>query len=100
MSDKVVIERDEMDRLVLMRLDLDRYETQLIPDLRQETLALHHALRRLVAAVREAEHPLELEATTSHRGALLDAERLLVEPEQRLEEPTAGGQRRRDGRRQ
>jgi hypothetical protein len=100
MSDKVVIERDEMDRLVLMRMDLDRYEAQLIPDLQQERLALYHALRRLVEAVREAEHLLKLEATTSHRAALRDAERLLVDLEQRREEPTGGGQRRRDARRE
>jgi len=100
MSDKVVIERDEMDRLVLMQMDLDRYEAQLIPDLQQETLALHHALRRLVEAVREAEHLLNLEATTRHRGALRQAERLLVDLAQRREEPTSGGQGWRDARRQ
>jgi hypothetical protein len=80
-------------------VDLDRYEAQLIPDLQQETLALHHALRRLVEAVREAEHLLKLEATTSHRGALREAERLLVDLEQHREEPTCG-QRRRDARRE
>jgi hypothetical protein len=99
MSDMVVVERDDMDRLVLMRMDLDRYEAQLIPDLQQERLALYHALGRLVEAVREAEHLLKLEATTSHRGALHPAERLLVDLEQRREEPT-GGQRRRDARRE
>ena len=93
MSDKVVIERDEMDRLVLMRMDLDRYEAQLIPELQQEALALYHALRRLVEAVGEAEHLLKLEATTSHRGALLEAERLLAELEQRRED--AAWRRRR-----
>jgi hypothetical protein len=85
MSEEVVIERHDMDRLVLMRMDLDRYEAQLIPDLQQETLALYHALRRLVGAVREAEHLLKLEATISHRGALRAAERLLVDVEQRRE---------------
>jgi hypothetical protein len=98
MSDKVVVERGEMDGLVMMRLDLDRYEAQLIPDLQQEVLALHHALRRLVEAVREAEHLLSLEATKSHRGALRDAERLLAEPRRSHEEPTAGGLGRRDAR--
>jgi hypothetical protein len=87
MSDRVVIERDEMDRIVLMRMDLDRYEAQLIPDLQQETLALHHALRRLVEAVREAEHLLNLEATASHRGALRGAERLLADLELRDQDP-------------
>jgi len=86
MSEKVVVERDEKSRLVLMQMDLDRYEAQLIPDLQQATLALHHALRRLVEAVREAEHLLKLEATTGHRAALHDAERLLADLEQGREE--------------
>ncbi len=80
MTEKIVVDRNEMNRLVLMRMDLDRYEAQLIPDLQQENLALHHALRRLVEAVREAEQLLGLEATKGHRGALHDAERLLGEP--------------------
>jgi hypothetical protein len=54
----------------------------------------------VVEAVREAEHLLKLEATTSYRGALRDAERFLVDLEQRPEEPTGGGQRRRDASRQ
>ena len=99
MSDGVVIERDEMDRLVLMRMDLDRDEAQLVPDLQHETLDLHHALRRLVEAIPKAESLLKLEATSSHRGALRDAGRLLGDLEQRREEPTGDGQRRRDARR-
>jgi hypothetical protein len=79
LSEKVVVDRSEMDRLVLMRVDLDRYEAQLIPDLQQEVLALRHSLRRLVEAVQEAEGELGLEATKGHRGALRDAQRLLVE---------------------
>lgn len=79
MSEKVVVDRSEMDRLVLMRVDLDRYEAQLIPDLRQEVLALRHTLRRLVEAVQDAERVLSLEASKGHRGALRDAQRLLEE---------------------
>jgi hypothetical protein len=84
MRDKVIVGRQEMDRLVLMRMDLDRYEAQLIPDLQQENLALRHALRRLIEAVVEAESVLSLEATKSHRGALHNAERLLAEPQRSL----------------
>jgi hypothetical protein len=84
MIDEVVVRRDEMDRLVLMRMDIDRYEAQLIPDLQQEALALRHALRRLVEAVVQAEHVLHLEATKNHRGALHAAERLLAEPQRSL----------------
>lgn len=79
MRDKVVIDSDEMDRFVLMRMDLDRYEAQLIPDLQYDVLTLHHVLRRLVEAVEEAEQSLDLEASTSHRGALHEAQRLLEE---------------------
>lgn len=81
MSEKVVIDRDELDRLVLMRMDLNRYEAQLIPDLQQEVDALRHTLRRLVDAVQGAEQLISLEATTeSLRSALHDAQRLLAEP--------------------
>lgn len=81
MSERVVMGREDVDRLVLMRLDLDRYEAQLIPDLQQEALALRNALSRLVTAVQEAEAVLNLEATTGHRGALRSAERLLAGPD-------------------
>ena len=79
MSERVLVERDEMDRMVAMRMDLDRYEAQLIPDLQQEVLALHHALRRLVEAVEAAGDRFGLEATTSQRGALHEAQRLIEE---------------------
>lgn len=77
MSEKVVVDRDEMERLLLMRMDLDRYEAQLIPDLYKENLALRNALRRLVEAVQEAEQQVSPEARKSHRGVLHDAQRLL-----------------------
>lgn len=80
MSDRVIIDRDEMDRLVLMRMDLDRYEAQLIPDLQQEVVALRNALRAVVEAVQEEEQRLDLVATGSHRSALDEAQRLLGEP--------------------
>ena len=79
MSEKVVVGRDEMDRLVLMRMDLDRYEAQLIPDLYQENLVLRNALQRLLEAVQEADLQATLEASDRHRGALHDAQRLLAE---------------------
>ncbi len=79
MSDKVVVDRDEMDRLVLMRIDLDRYEAQLIPDLYKENGALRKALQRLVEAVQEADQQVSLEANNRHRGALDDAQQLLGE---------------------
>lgn len=42
--------QDEVDRLVSMRMDLDRYEGQLIPDLQQLVFDLTRALKGLVAA--------------------------------------------------
>lgn len=42
--------RDEVDRLVMMRMDLDRYEGQLIPDLQQQVFDLTRALKGLVPA--------------------------------------------------
>jgi hypothetical protein len=79
MSEKVVVGREEMDRLVLMRMDLDRYEAQLIPDLYQENLALRNALQRLLEVVQEADLQVTLEASDRRRGALHDAQRLLGE---------------------
>jgi hypothetical protein len=79
MADRMIVDGDEMNRLVLMRMDLDRYEAQLIPDLQHDVHTLHHTLRRLVEAVEEAEHALDLEASTSHRTALHEAQRLLEE---------------------
>ena len=79
MSERVVVGREEMDRLVLMRMDLDRYEAQLIPDLYQENLALRHALQRLLEVVQEADPPVTVEASDRRLGALHDAQRLLGE---------------------
>jgi hypothetical protein len=79
-TDRVVIDRAEMDRLLLMRMDLDRYEAQLIPDLQQEVVALRHALRNLVEAVQDAERTPRLESKVSHHAALREARRLLAEP--------------------
>ena len=85
MSEKVVIDREELDRLVLMRMDLDRYEAQLIPDLQQEVDALRNALRRLVDAVQGTDRLSSLKATAeSHHSALHDAQRLLAEPRTHL----------------
>lgn len=49
-GDRIVMARDEVDRMVLMKMDLDRYEAQLIPDLQQAVFDLTRALKGLVAA--------------------------------------------------
>ena len=43
-ANKVVVGRDEMDRLIIMRLDVDRYENETIPNLQLHALALRKAL--------------------------------------------------------
>ena len=45
--------RDEVDRVILMKMDLDRYEAQLIPDLQQRVLDLTRALKGMVVAAED-----------------------------------------------
>ena len=47
---RMLISKDEMDGMVLMKMDLDRYEAQLIPDLQQRVIDLTRALKAMVAA--------------------------------------------------
>lgn len=63
--------RDEVDRFVLMRLDLDRYEAQLIPDLQQQVLDLTRALKGMVAAADDV-------SVANREEALAAARRLLA----------------------
>lgn len=72
-SGSVVMARDEIDRLVLMRMDLDRYEGQLIPDLQQQVLDLTRALKLLVAASGETNVANRNEALDNARRALIRA---------------------------
>lgn len=90
MSEKVVVGRDEMDRLVLMRMDLDRYEAQLIPDLYEEIHALRNALRRLVQVIQEGDTPVSPDACNRHSAVLHDAERLLGERSEHSRKPAGG----------
>ncbi len=50
---RVVMDRDDVDRMIMMRMDLDRYEAQLIPDLHERVRNLTLALQGLVAAARD-----------------------------------------------
>ena len=43
-ANKSVVGRDEMDRLVMMRLDVDRYENETIPKLQLQAVLLREAL--------------------------------------------------------
>ena len=71
---RVVMDRDDVDRMIMMRMDLDRYEAQLIPDLHERVRNLTLALQGLVAAARDL-NPNNLEE------ALAIAQRLLAREE-------------------
>ena len=70
MTARISIDRDEMDRLVLMRMDVDRYEAQLIPDLTARVQDLTQALEILLAAAADASPSNLLEAMARARRAL------------------------------
>lgn len=70
-SGRILMSRDEVDRFVLMRLDLDRYEAQLIPDLQQQVLDLTRALKGMVAAADDV-------SVANREEALAAARRLLA----------------------
>jgi hypothetical protein len=69
-NSKIVMARDELDRLVMMRMDLDRYEAQLIPDLQQQVLDLTRALKGLVAASGDTSRANQEEALDRARRVL------------------------------
>jgi hypothetical protein len=69
----VLMPRDEVDRLVSMRMDLDRYEAQLIPDLQQLVFDLTRALKGLVAASGDMSVANREEALAGARRALAQA---------------------------
>lgn len=66
----VQMPRDEVDRLVLMRMDLDRYEAQMIPDLQQRVLDLTRALKSLVASAGDSSLANRAEALATARRVL------------------------------
>jgi hypothetical protein len=70
MRARVSIDQEEMDRLVLMRMDVDRYEAQLIPDLHARVHELTQALELLLAAVADASGSNLLEAVARANRAL------------------------------
>ena len=59
---RILMAWDEVDRMVLMKMDLDRYEAQLIPDLEQQVFNLTRALKALVAAAGDLSHANQAEA--------------------------------------
>jgi hypothetical protein len=51
MSNRISLNREEVDRMILLGMDADRYQTQVIPDLQQRVFDLTRALKDLVGAV-------------------------------------------------
>ena len=51
MSNRISLDREEVDRLILLGMDFDRYQTQVIPDLQQRVGELTRVLADLVGAV-------------------------------------------------
>jgi hypothetical protein len=43
-ADKVLVGRDEVDQLIMMRQDVDRYENETIPKLQLQAVLLRQAL--------------------------------------------------------
>lgn len=69
--------RPKVDRSVLMGTELDRYGTELIPDLRHQVLDLTRALKTLVAADGDRSEANRAEALAAARRALERAENQL-----------------------
>ncbi len=70
MNGRILLAREEVDRMVLMKMDLDRYEAQLIPELQQRVLDLTRALKALVAAAGDASLSNRDEALSTARRVL------------------------------
>jgi hypothetical protein len=51
MSNRISLDREEVDRMLLLGMDADRYQTQVVPDLQQRVIDLTRALKDLVRAV-------------------------------------------------
>jgi hypothetical protein len=51
MSNRISLEREEVERMILLGMDADRYQTQVVPDLQQRVSDLTRALKDLVGAV-------------------------------------------------
>jgi len=54
MTNRISLDREAVDRMILIGMDVDRYQTQVIPDLQERVEDLTRALKDLVGAVRAA----------------------------------------------
>ena len=85
MSNRISLNREEVDRMILLGMDADRYQTQVVPDLQQRVFDLTRALRDLVAAVGAERNNRALAALVD--SACVRAQKLLDAAIQ----PTSGG---------
>ena len=51
MSNRISLDRETVDHMILVGMDVDRYQTQVIPDLQQRVGELTRALKDLVGAL-------------------------------------------------
>ncbi len=51
MSNRISLDRETVDHMILIGMDVDRYQTQVIPDLQQRVGELTRALKDLVGTV-------------------------------------------------
>ena len=51
MTSRISLDREEVDRMIMLGMDADRYQTQVIPDLQQRVIDLTRALQDLVGAI-------------------------------------------------
>lgn len=70
---RILMARDDVDRMVLMKMDLDRYEAQLIADLQQQVFDLTRALKALVAAAGDLSRANQAEALAGALRVLAQA---------------------------
>ena len=69
-SGPLAIARDEVERMMVLRMDLDRYEAQVVPHLRQRVRDLVKALEALVAAAGDSSEGNREEALAIARRVL------------------------------
>jgi hypothetical protein len=75
MDARIPMDRESVDRMILLGMEVDRYQAQVIPDLQQRVSALTQALQDLVRAVRDASRDPAL--ATRVEAAAARAERSL-----------------------
>jgi hypothetical protein len=71
------MDRETVDRMILIGMDVDRYQAQVIPDLQQRVAELTRALKDLVGAVEAArQNPAtasRVEGASSRAQQILEA---------------------------